>query len=390
MEGDSRKANDVEGRRRALARLYASTSPRAEAGAGSATEAVVTDPDAARRARDAFAVRVSLPVKVGIPLALVVAVVVSFAVGKYSVNPLDFLLTVWGRLTGDGAAVSENMDRVVFNIRFPRILTAMLVGAALSAAGTAFQGLFKNPLTSPDLLGASAGASLGACIALLVGLPSVVVQLGAFAGGILAVILALWLARLVRTDKTLSLILAGILMGQLFQAGMSLVKCIADGDDKLPTITYWLMGSFASATNQDLAMCVAPILIGLALLLSQSWKLNCMSFGAEEARSLGVDVDRTRAVIIGAATLVTSASVAVAGIVGWVGLVVPHLTRALVGPNFKVLLPASMLVGATFLLVVDDLARLVAPSEVPISILTAVIGVPFFVVVYRRNMRGSS
>jgi len=328
----------------------------------------------------------------------------SFMLGKYSMTPFEVMQTAWFHLAHifqtfwvellnlQNVTIVQiqdsKMDLVLFNIRLPRILVVMFVGAALAVAGASYQGMFKNPLTSPDLLGASAGASLGACLALLLSLSGEYVQLFAFVGGILAVGMAIWLNRLVDYDPTLGLVLAGILVSTLFQSGMSMVKFMADADDKLPTITFWLMGSFASVNNADLARCFFPLVVGFVILISQSWKLSVLSFGDEEARAMGINTRRTRLLVILGATLITSVSVAIAGIVGWIGLVIPHLSRAIVGPNYKVLLPTSMFVGAVFLLIVDNIARLAASVEIPIGILTAILGVPFFVIIFKRNMKG--
>lgn len=334
-----------------------------------------------------FGSKVTLKVKLLIALAVVVAFFFSFMMGKYAMTPVEVCQTFWAHFF-DPASVDPKMDRVLFRIRLPRVGVCMLVGAALAVAGASYQGMFKNPLTSPDLLGASAGASLGACLALLWGLAGEYVQLLAFAGGMLAVGMAVWLNRQVDYDPTLGLVLAGILVSTLFQSGMSMVKFLADADDKLPTITFWLMGSFANVDAADFWMCLVPMLIGFAILMSQSWKLNVLSFGDEEARAMGIKTGRTRLLVIFASTLITSASVAVAGIVGWIGLVIPHLARAIVGPNYKVLLPCSMVVGAVYLLLVDNIARLAMTVEVPIGILTAILGVPFFVVIFKHNMKG--
>lgn len=343
---------------------------------------------AVREAADkTFASKVTLKVKLLILLAVVVAFFFSFMMGKYAMTPVEVCQTFWAHFF-DPANVDPKMDRVLFRIRLPRVGVCMLVGAALAVAGASYQGMFKNPLTSPDLLGASAGASLGACLALLWGLAGEYVQLFAFAGGMLAVGMAVWLNHQVDYDPTLGLVLAGILVSTLFQSGMSMVKFLADADDKLPTITFWLMGSFANVDASDFLMCLAPMLIGFVILMSQSWKLNVLSFGDEEARAMGIKTGRTRLLVIFASTLITSASVAVAGIVGWIGLVIPHLARAIVGPNYKVLLPCSMVVGAVYLLLVDNIARLAMTVEVPIGILTAILGVPFFVVIFKHNMKG--
>lgn len=381
----------------------------------------------------AFASKVTVRAKVLIAGAVVAVVCVSFFLGTYSLSGGytlgDMLACVaehWGvyfwclqqrlalvvnTLGADGLAglgacldhvlaglagsdvpgfVSDPpLDRSLFSIRLPRILLVLLVGAALSTAGASFQGMFKNPLVSPDLLGASAGASLGACLAMLCDAPNIMVQLGAFAGGLVAVGCTVWMRGIVKTDAILGLVLAGMLVSTLFQSGMSFVKLVADTDSKLPAITYWLMGSFAGATGRDFWLAIAPMLVGFALMVSQSWKLNVMSFGDEEARSMGVNTRRARLVVILGATLVTSTSVAVAGIVGWVGLVIPHFARAVVGPNYKVLLPTCLLLGALYLLCIDDLARMLFNGvEIPIGILTSILGVPFFLVIFRRSSRG--
>ena len=373
-------------------------------------------------ANTTFNTKISFRKRLFIGIAIVCAFFISFSLGKYSVNPVDLMhslgvafvqfgltnmvhmLEAWQSLTGAEPVIDPQsllqvkaelestldpkLELVLYNIRFPRILVVMLVGAALSTAGASYQGMFKNPLTSPDLLGASAGASLGACIALLMNQGGVVVQISAFAGGMIAVGIAVGLNRFVNYEPTLGLILAGILVGSLFNAGMSLVKYVADANDQLPAITFWLMGSFAAIDTDALLRCLIPLIIGFVILLSQSWKLNVLSFGDEEARTLGINTGRTRLLVILGATLLTSISVAMAGIVGWVGLVIPHLARAIVGPNYRVLLPTSIFIGAVYLLIVDNFARLLTTVEIPIGILTAIMGVPFFVFIFKRNMKG--
>ena len=347
------------------------------------------DTELAQAADTTFGSKVPFWVKIAIAIVVVVAFFVSFALGHYALNPVEVVGGVYNHFFGVIDSLdAQKADNVLFRIRFPRILVVMLVGAALSVAGASYQGMFRNPLTSPDLLGASAGASLGACLALLLNMPGEMVQLFAFCGGMAAVGLAVAFNRVVDYDPTLGLVLAGILVSTLFQSGTSLIKFMADANDKLPTITFWLMGSFAAIDTQDLFMCLLPMAIGFAILISQSWKLNVLSFGDEEARAMGVNTKRVRLLVIFAATLITSTSVSVAGIVGWIGLVIPHLARAIVGPNYKVLLPTAMFIGATYLLLVDDIARLVSTVEIPIGILTAILGVPFFVIIFRHNMKG--
>lgn len=329
----------------------------------------------------------------GWTVALIVAglaavFVVSFCLGRYDISVPEILSTFVNHFVNPDAIEDANMERSLFNVRLPRICIVMIVGAGLAVAGASYQGMFKNPLTSPDLLGASAGASLGAGIAIIAGFPNIVVQIAAFVGGIVAVACAVGLTRMVKYDAILSLVLGGILVSSLFNAGMSLVKLLADSNSRLPELTYWLMGSFNDVNTGDLLLLIPPALVAFALLLSQAWKLNVLSFGDEEARSMGINTSRTRVLVIVASTLLTSISVAVAGVIGWIGLVIPHLARAIVGPNYKVLLPTSMALGAAFLCLVDDVARNLMAVEIPIGILTAILGVPFFVIIFKRNMKG--
>lgn len=348
-----------------------------------------SDEDFEQAAERLLSDKVPLWVKIALPSALVAIILVSFALGRYSVSPVELIQGFIRHFQGGVITQEElSLDKVIFNIRIPRICLVVLVGAALASAGASFQGMFRNPLVSPDLLGASAGASLGACIGMLIGMDILVTQLFAFATGLLAVILAVFLNKMVRYDKLLGLVLGGILVSTLFQAGTSIVKLAADVNDKLPAITYWLMGSFAGANMTDLSIAIIPMAIGFVLLLLERWKLNVLSLGEEEARALGINTKMTRLVVIVAATLLTSVSVAVAGVIGWIGLIIPHLARAIVGPNYKKLLPASMLLGSAYLLVVDDIARTLLSMEIPIGILTAILGVPFFMIIFHRNTKG--
>lgn len=335
--------------------------------------------------------RVPLMVKVLLVIGLTAAILLSFAIGQFPVTPFELFEGIQRHFAGEVVTQQEvSVDKIIFSIRIPRILLVILVGAALASAGAAFQGMFRNPLVSPDLLGASAGASLGACISLLLGFSVVGTQIFAFLGGLLAVGLAMFLNRMVKYDRLLGLVLGGILVSTLFQAGTSIVKLCADENDTLPAITYWLMGSFSGANMDDLTIAVIPMLLGFVLLMIERWKLNVLSLGEEEARSLGVNTRRTRFVVIAAATLLTSVSVAVSGVIGWIGLVIPHLARAIVGPNYRRLLPTSMLLGSVYLLLVDDVARCLLSMEIPIGILTAVLGVPFFAIIFHHNAKGWS
>ena len=362
-----------------------------------------------REAAALFDLRLSAKKKLLIALAVIVVFVGSYCLGRYSsdivavaqgtyegvvvlfLNLQAGCAWDWGQMDFVNpvyAASDANMNAALFQIRLPRIIVVFLVGGALSMAGASYQGMFKNPLVSPDLLGASAGASFGACLAMLLNLPNAFIQLFAFAGGMIAVGCVVGLNRAIRGDAMLGLILGGILVGTLFQSGTSIIKLVPEADDKLPAIPFWLMVSVAGVTVADFLVILLPMAIGFALLMSQRWKLNVLSFGEEEARSLGINTARTRLIVILGATLLASCSVAVAGIIGWIGLVVPHLARAIVGPNYRLLLPTTLAVGAVFLLLVDDCARMLYATEIPIGLLTSILGVPFFIFIYRKNMRG--
>ncbi len=348
------------------------------------------------KVQEVFGRKVPRKVIVGLGAFLVAVILFSLFSGTYSFakgyTPLDCMYAVYCYYFDGSVLVADDglrkLAQSFLAIRAPRILMVLIVGAALSSAGAAFQGMFKNPLVSPDLLGASAGASLGACLAMLWGMSNICIQFGAFLGGIVAVSLTVWMRRYIKSDAILGLVLAGMLVGTLFQSGMSFVKLVADTNSVLPEITYWLMGKFSGVSTHDCLIALPPMAVGFALMLSQTWKLNVMSFGDEEARSLGVNTARTRLIVILGATLVTSTSVAVAGIVGWVGLVIPHFARALVGPNYRVLLPTCLFLGAAYLLCIDDIARMLLSVEIPIGILTSILGVPFFLFIFRKTSRG--
>ncbi|MDR2217353.1 MAG: iron ABC transporter permease [Yokenella regensburgei] len=278
-------------------------------------------------------------------------------------------------------------DRIVFwQIRLPRILAALLLGAALAGAGTTYQGMFRNPLVSPDILGVSAGAGLGACTAILLGLPMVLIQLYAFCGGLL-VVAGVWLItrRVRRHDPVLTLVLVGIALGTLCGAGISLIKILADPYTQLPSITFWLLGGLSSVTLRDLSVAAPVILTGIVPLLLLRWRMNLLTLSDDEARSLGINVARLRLGLIVCATLITASTVAIAGIIGWIGLVVPHIGRLLTGNNHQQLLPVAMGIGAILLLVTDTLARAASSTEIPLGILTAFVGAPFFLLLLLRG-----
>ena len=272
-------------------------------------------------------------------------------------------------------------------MRLPRILLALLVGCCLAAAGAAFQGTFQNPLVSPDILGASQGAALGAAVAILMGLSSVSVSVWAFAFSIVTVALVVFISARARGNPVTVVVLAGVMVSSLFSAGVSYAKLVADPNDTLPAITYWLMGSLTGANMTDIRLVIAPMAVGLAVLLALRWRINVLTMGDDEAATMGVNARLVRVLVMVAATLCTASSVAVSGMIGWVGLVIPHLCRMLVGCDYRKLLPASMVMGAGFLLLVDDVSRVISTLEIPIGILTAFVGAPFFLYLITKGRK---
>lgn len=309
----------------------------------------------------------------------------SFWVGPYPVAPADVLAVLLREvglpLPGQ---LPETLRQVVLELRGPRIAAALLVGAALAAAGATFQSLFRNPLVSPGVLGVSAGAGFGAALGILVDSSALALQALAFGGGLLATAATLWLGRAVGREALLTLVVAGLVVSAFFQALISLLKVAADPENQLPGITFWLLGGLHRIDAPTLAWALLPVLLSAALLYALRWSVHAMAAGDDEARAMGVDVARVRLLLILAATAMTAACVSIAGIVGWVGLLVPHLVRMLVGPHFVRVLPLSALLGGGFLLAVDDLARGVGGQEIPLGILTALIGAPLFALVLAR------
>jgi iron complex transport system permease protein len=322
-------------------------------------------------------------------ILLLLAVLAGLALGAFPVGWDAFVRTAGKIVTGADPASPD--ERVLMLIRGPRVAAGIVAGAALAAAGVVYQGLFRNPLVSPDVLGVSAGAGLGAVLGIFLSLPIVMIQAFAFAGGLATVAFVYALATAVQgRDPTLVLVLGGVVVGALAGAAISLLKILADPYDQLPAITFWLLGSLASTRSGDVLAVLPAVLIGLVPLVLLRWRINVLSLGDEEARALGVDAPRLRALLIAAATLITAAVVAIAGVIGWVGLVIPHIARMLVGPNFERLLPAAMLLGAAYLVAVDTLARTIGRIEIPLGILTAVVGAPFFLWLLWRGRHGWS
>jgi iron complex transport system permease protein len=318
----------------------------------------------------------------------ILAFLFSMCLGRYHVSIHELLTLFAVKLGLSHHAISEEVDTVIFGVRLPRILAGMLIGCGLSMAGASYQGMFRNPLVSPDILGATAGAGFGAALGIMLAKSIIMTELLGLGFGLAAVLATYSLAgRLRRGDPTLFLVLTGILVGTVFTSLISALKYLADPNDKLPAITFWLMGSLSSIDRTDLTILAIPTVIGCTALMLVRWHLNPLSFGEEEAQAMGAETKKLRIIIIGGCTLITAAAVSVAGIVGWVGLVIPHLARGLVGPDYSKLLPVSAVIGAVYLLLVDDVARMASTLELPIGILTALIGAPVFLILLARTRR---
>lgn len=311
----------------------------------------------------------------------IAAILVSVVLGRYSLTIEEFLKVIWSKMpfvdmerTWEVAA-----EKVLFEIRLPRIEAAILIGAALSMAGVCYQGMFRNPLVSPDILGASTGAGFGAALAILLGAGYFAISTSAFIFGMAAVALAYVVSRLSRTNETLAMILGGMVISSLFSAGTSFIKLVADTDDELPAITYWLMGQLSSIKQEDLLFIIVPMAIGMIPLFLVRWRLNLLTIEEETSKSVGINITLLRLVVVVCATLLTASAVSVSGMIGWVGLVIPHFCRMIFGYDYRRLIPATALFGAAFLLIVDDIARLATTAEIPIGILTSFVGAPLFI-----------
>jgi iron complex transport system permease protein len=330
-------------------------------------------------------------VSVGAVLVVILAAtfILSFGLGRYPVSPSDVVRILASHVFPIDHTWKATLETVVINIRLPRILAAMLVGASLALAGASFQGLFRNPLVSPDILGVSSGAGFGAALGILLNADNWGIQVSAFCFALVAVTIAFSVSRMVKGNATLTLILAGMAIGSVFGALLSLAKYTADPVNQLPSITFWLMGGLNSVSlNQDLLFAAIPMLAGIVVLVLIRWRFNVLAMGEEEAQTLGVDTGRLRVIIVICCTLITASAVCISGIIGWVGLVIPHVGRALVGPNHKQVIPICILLGATYLLLIDDIARTLLSAEIPIGILTAIVGAPFFIYLLKRSSRG--
>lgn len=313
---------------------------------------------------------------------------VSLFLGRYSVSPLTVIQVIAAKILPLDVDWPHTVETVIFRIRLPRVLLAMLVGAGLSISGAAFQGIFQNPLVSPSILGVSASAGFGAALAILLSCKPVFIQVFALIFGILGVLLTYTISRIYKTTPVLMLVLSGVVVSAFFSALISITKYVADPYEKLPEITFWLMGSLSAASVKDLITVLPLMLVGKTGLLLVSWRINVLSMGDKEARSLGVNTEMLKGMVIICTTMVTASAVCVSGMIGWVGLIIPHIGRMLVGPDHKVLLPASLILGAGYLVLIDDLARTLTAAEIPLGILTAIIGAPFFAYLIRKTKGG--
>ncbi|MDR1765292.1 MAG: iron ABC transporter permease [Lachnospiraceae bacterium] len=308
-------------------------------------------------------------------------VVVSFMVGRFHIGWQDLLDLAEAYMTKADVGDSARIGMIFARVRFPRVVCAFLAGVGLSVAGVSYQGVFRNPMVSPDILGATAGAGFGAAVALLLSFNTFGVQATAFVMGIGAVGITYAICRAVgdRANVILTLVLGGIVVSALFNAGISLMKYVADPYTKLPEITFWLMGSIAAADMADIAVVGIPVVVAGVPLFLLRWQINLLAFSDEEAQSMGVDTKTIRLAVIICATLITASVVSAFGIIGWVGLVMPHFARMIVGSDMRLLMPASIMLGGSYMVIVDDIARAATALEIPIGIITAIVGAPFFI-----------
>ena len=317
--------------------------------------------------------------------ALATLFLLSFVLGRYDV-PLDQVVRILlSPLLDLEMTWTKSMQAVVLNVRLPRIALACMVGCCLSLAGTAYQSVFQNPMAAPDILGASSGACFGAALAILLGVSRSGVTLMAFAASMLTIVLVYAVSARTKGARSVSILLSGVMISSFFSAGTSYIKLVADPADQLPEITYWMMGSLSGARGSDVLFALIPMAIGALPLLLLRWRINLLTLSEEEASALGVNTGRLRMAVVLCATFLTAASVSVSGMIGWVGLVIPHLSRKLVGNDCRHLLPVSMLMGALFLLLVDNVSRNLLATEIPIGILTAFVGAPFFIYLMTRK-----
>lgn len=323
-------------------------------------------------------------------LTPIILFLISVSLGRYKIGLIEFFQVMKIKILKLNKSYPKVVDTVIFNVRIPRILAAMMVGASLSVSGAVYQGMFKNPMVSPSILGTSAGAGFGAALGILLSYGRLGTQVSSFIFGLLAVFITYTISKLISKDNGFMfvLILSGMLVGTVFQSFISITKYLADPNKKLPAITFWLMGSLAGINKKDVLFIVLPFILGIIPLFLIAWKINVLSFGEEEAKALGINVRLVRGIVIFSSTLLTAASISISGMIGWVGLIVPHMARLIVGPDFKYLIPASALIGSSYLLLVDNIARTISPIEIPLGILTSLVGAPFFIYLLFKTREG--
>ena len=330
------------------------------------------------------------PVNLALFAFLVLLIMICLCVGKYSISPIECIRILTGKLLHLSTDWDPMDEKLLIGVRLPRILATVIVGAALALSGAVYQGIFKNPLVSPDFLGVSAGACVGAAIGILLSMSAMFVQVFAFFGGLLAVALTLAIPGILRSTSNIMLVLAGIIVGGAMSSVLGFIKYIADPETQLAAITYWQLGSFAYVDDKAILSVLPLSLIAAIVLLAMAWWINILSLGEQEAQSLGANVNLMRGICIVCSTILTAGAVCISGTIGWVGLVIPHFGRMIIGSDNRSLLPASMLIGGIFMLIVDTITRMIGPAEMPVSILTGIIGAPFFAwLLYRqrRNLR---
>ncbi|MCR6546928.1 FecCD family ABC transporter permease [Dehalobacterium formicoaceticum] len=320
-----------------------------------------------------------------ISIVFIAGIIISLSVGRYVVSfseVVRILVSFIFQTEGTQDLVAQG---VVLNLRLPRVLGAILVGSSLAISGACYQGVFKNQLVSPDILGVSSGATVGAAIAILLGGDRFMIQIGAFLGGIAAVLLTMMIPKLLKNTSTMLLVLSGIIVGGLMGSIIGIIKFLADPDEQLAEIVYWQMGSLAKVNLPDVLGILPIVVIATVILLSLSWRINILTLGDQEAQLSGVNVKMIRSIVIICATMLTASSVSISGTIGWLGLVIPHLARILIGPDNVKVFPISLLLGSIFLVTIDTLARVLTTAELPLSILTGLIGAPFYFWILSRQ-----
>lgn len=318
--------------------------------------------------------------KTFITTAIVLFFVIIFALstGRYTISFLDTIKILLSRIAPIDNTWGPTAEGVIFNLRLPRLFGAILIGSAFAISGASYQAVFKNPLVSPDLLGVSSGATVGAALAIIFGGDKLIIQIGAFLGGIIAVVLATTIPKLLKNNSIMLLVLSGIIVSGLMSSIIGIIKFLADPEDQLAAIVYWQMGSLAKIHMPDIYAISPVIAITSIILIAVRWRINILTLGDREAQLLGVNVSLLRAIVIICATMLTASAVSISGTIGWLGLVIPHLARLLVGPDNTKVFPISIILGAIFLIIVDTLARVLTPAELPLTILTGLIGAPFY------------